>query len=843
MLNLIFTTLVWKKELLSKKTSLLIITGDESRQQKINELFIDERVVSTCAKDSKEAINLLKRVNFDCIISDTLIGQLDGWRLARMLRANLFLADCSIPFILISDTHCEHIAETTAAAFDIDKVIPQQQLCDLTQLVFSLAQKHELNTNLMSVLIVEDDPDIAELAERILKHNYCIEVAETGTQGLMAYRNKPFDIVLLDVQLPELNGMEVLDKIIQQNPTQAVVMMTAHGDTDMAEQLMIKGAVDFISKPFKAEQLRKVISIAAHRENYLISHAQFAEKVTTIQTNEEKYRQLYKTHNRLLNHLSTVVMELDVKGRILFTNQAWTELTGFEEAESRGQFLHEFAQSSGIVAQTSNLVENSINNVIEGQVQSQDIEFQIQNKYGELLWVEVILNDITNDSEIVGVTATIDNINDRKKAQLELSYLASHDTLTGLFNRHYFDSQLIQLAGSALDNGLTHTLLYLDLDRFKIINDTQGHHQGDTVLKDVAASLTGLKRCADIVCRIGGDEFALLLPQTDKDTAISLAQFICDTLHNGHYQFGDSLFQISVSVGVAVIDGSELQPEIYLQHADIALYVAKKRGRNLVHVFSPDDKDSEDFQLSANWVQMLQKAIFDDQLVLHFQPVVHSSNQDVAYFEALVRLDIDGRLIFPGEFIPAIERAEDMTLLDHQVVSKAIYMMSVNEVLDKVAINLSAQAFGDERLLPLIQKLLNKYNVKAERIIFEVTESASLTNLAATQSMISKLMDLGCEFSIDDFGTGFSTFSYLKELPANCVKIDGSFVKDMLHNPIDMALVKAICDIAKALNKTTVAEFVENEATLIKLQDLGVDYLQGYHISRPQSIENIKVNF
>jgi diguanylate cyclase (GGDEF)-like protein len=408
-----------------------------------------------------------------------------------------------------------------------------------------------------------------------------------------------------------------------------------------------------------------------------------------------------------------------------------------------------------------------------------------------------------------------------------------------LYNRHYFDTQLNRLCDSSLHGGKVHTLLYIDLDHFKVVNDTQGHQQGDIILKEVAKSLNSFKREVDIICRIGGDEFAILLPNTNCEQAKRTAQNICDMLQQGHYKFGDRVYRISGSIGISEINGSESTPENYLQQADIALYVAKNRGRNLVHVFSKEDKDSEDFQVSVHWMHILRQAIIDDNLILHFQPVIHAKDKTVAYYEALVRLRIDEKLVMPNEFIPALERVEDIKLLDHQVISKAIYMMSVHISLRKVAINLSAQAFSDERLLPLVKEKLTQYDVEPNRIIFEVTESASLTNLSATQSMIQALMELGCEFSIDDFGTGFSTFSYLKQLPANCVKIDGSFVKDMLKNPIDMALVKAICEVAKALNKTTVAEFVENEDTLIALRKLGVDYLQGYHISRPRDIHDL----
>lgn len=823
---------------MSSKISALIITNSSDRQEQIEKILAEVSGSLTFAQDSAEAISVLKEENFDVIISDTDIGQLDGWRLARMLRANLFKSQAVTPFILITNTHCEHIAETTASAFAIDNVVSEDNLDYLTQLVIAVRDKSNKQSNLISILIVEDDPDIAELSQRILKQSYHIEHAATGTEAIEKYESRNFDIVLLDVQLPEMSGSEVLNKIMQHNPSQAVVIMTAHGGTDLAEQLMVNGAVDFIPKPFKAEQLRKVVSIAAHRENYLISNAQFAEKVQTIQKREEQYRQLSETHTRLLDHLSTVVMELDLDGRIIFTNKAWTKLTGFTDEETNGRYLAPFAFNKS--PRTINLINYHIENIMDGKSRFREIEFQIEHKSNEPLWVEVILNDITKNGEVVGITATIDNIDDRKKAEIKLNHLASHDTLTDLFNRHYFDEQLTKLAESSLQKGEIHSLLYLDLDHFKVINDTQGHHQGDIMLKEVALKIANIKRDSDVICRIGGDEFALLLPKTDKENATRIAKNICNTLQQGHYQFDDRIYKISGSIGIAEINGSEPLPETYLQQADIALYVAKRRGRNLVHIFTTDDRDSEDFKVSVHWVHTLQKAIFNDQLILHFQPVIHAKSREIAYFEALVRLQIDGNIIMPGEFIPALERAEDMNLLDHQVISKAFYMMSVHKTLSKVAINLSAQAFSDERLLPLIQEKLLQFNVKPQQIIFEVTESASLSNLAATQQMISKLMELGCEFSIDDFGTGFSTFSYLKQLPANCVKVDGSFVKDMVENPIDRALVGAICEVAKALNKTTVAEFVEDEATLVELQKMGVDYLQGYHISRPQNIQDLE---
>jgi diguanylate cyclase (GGDEF)-like protein/PAS domain S-box-containing protein len=820
-----------------QQLTILLVTSDAAVKHRILRLTEQEQYLLSYAKDSAQAITTLKHTAIDLIICDTHIGQLDGWRLARMVRAQLFKCHKSTPFMLLTQTYCEHIAETTAIAFAIDKVVAKDKLEVLPEFLQQFESAKLPKPYVLSVLVVEDDPDIAELTCRILKSNYKVDIEMTGAGGLARYKASTYDIVLLDVQLPEMSGAQVLHEIMQLNPNQAVVIMTAHGGTDLAEQLMIEGAVDFVTKPFKAEQLRKVISIAAHRENYLISNEQFEEKVLTIKRSEDEYRQLSQTHERLLDHLATVVMELGLDGQIVFANRAWNTLTGYSLEEVESEYLALFAYCKAGRAQT--LMNYHLKNIIGGQASSAEMEFELKHKSGRPIWVKAVFNNIEKNGQIVGVTASIDNIDDRKKAEIQLSHLASHDTLTDLYNRHYFDTQLNRLCDSSLHGGKVHTLLYIDLDHFKVVNDTQGHQQGDIILKEVAKSLNSFKREVDIICRIGGDEFAILLPNTNCEQAKRTAQNICDMLQQGHYKFGDRVYRISGSIGISEINGSESTPENYLQQADIALYVAKNRGRNLVHVFSKEDKDSEDFQVSVHWMHILRQAIIDDDLILHFQPVIHAKDKTVAYYEALVRLRIDEKLVMPNEFIPALERVEDIKLLDHQVISKAIYMMSVHISLRKVAINLSAQAFSDERLLPLVKEKLTQYDVEPNRIIFEVTESASLTNLSATQSMIQALMELGCEFSIDDFGTGFSTFSYLKQLPANCVKIDGSFVKDMLKNPIDMALVKAICEVAKALNKTTVAEFVENEDTLIALRKLGVDYLQGYHISRPRDIHDL----
>lgn len=823
---------------MNESLTLLLVSTSQSRREKIEKTINRAQVFTVIStSNSTEAIKVLKTQRIHFIVSEIDIGSVDGWRLSRMVRSNIYDSAPDVPFVLITSTYCERIAETTARVFEIDAVVPFERLQMLSGALSNAFSSDIKREDKLPVLVIEDTEDTADLVKRILRRNFDTDIAYNGKDGIALFREKRYAIILLDVMLPGMNGYEVLEVILSERPQQTVVVMTAHGNMDMAEELMMIGASDYIQKPFHAEQLRKVCEIAAQRQDFMVSNAQFAEKVKALEASEESYRSLSQAHSKLLNHLSTVILELDRQGDIHFLNQAWQNLTGYSVADSLTQPFVRFICPSH--EEREGVFVDTLEDMYKGRIESCTLEFKLLHKNAKDIWVEGRFDVTRGQDEIVGITATIDNITGRKEAELRLQHLALHDTLTGLHNRYFFDGELNRVASLSSRNNSIHCLLYIDLDHFKVINDTQGHQQGDMVLKEVANTLSRRLRESDLLCRIGGDEFAVLLFDTDLETAANIAQEVCSRIVQGHYQFGDRIYKISCSIGISRIDGSSKDAHEYLKQADIALYVAKKRGRNLVHCYSHEDKESDDFKNSIEWAHKLQEAIINDNIVMHFQPVIDIRTEEVAYFEALVRLTMDGKMIFPGQFIPALERAEDIHLLDHQVVSKTIWMLSEYPCLEKVAINLSAQAFSDERLLPIIESKLEKYDVSPQRVIFELTESASLTNLTATQRMISRLTEMGCEFSIDDFGTGFSTFAYLKELPANSVKIDGSFVKDMLNDPIDMALVKAIREVAHSLDKKSVAEFVENKAILDRLSEIGVDYAQGYHISKPLPIEEI----
>ncbi|KMT65757.1 EAL domain-containing protein [Catenovulum maritimum] len=821
---------------MSRLIKLLLVNSHAEHRESIAKLVLETEVFQLVeVQTGEQAINVLREQRIECIITDIDIDGFDGWRLARMVRAGIFQCDAQVPIIIIASTWCEHIAETTAREFTVNRLLSFEEKHKLPSILADALSSKIEHSSKVPLLVIEDNEEIQEIVSRILGNRFEIELASNGEDGFKLWLEKRHQIVLLDVMLPGISGEEVLTKILNESASQAVIIMTAHGTMEMAEKLIIQGAADFITKPFRAEPLRRVCEIASRREDFMISNKQFADKVKSLREKELEYKKISEAHQQLLDSMTTAVLELNELGKIHFYNKAWAELTGYTESEIENKdFLHFICPE---FEQEHNLVEDTIKDLFNNTISQCTLEFKIKHKKNLDIWMEARLSAAKQNDGSTFITLTLDDITKRKTIETKLEHLALHDTLTNLHNRYYFDTELSRLTHLSNRGEGPHALLYIDLDHFKIINDSQGHHQGDIVLKEVSKTIKSRLRKSDLLCRIGGDEFAVLVTFTSLTQAKELADEICEVVKLGHYQFDGQVYKLSCSIGVTSINGEAESAHEYLKQSDIALYVAKHKGRDLVHIYSDTDKDSEKLRDTIEWIHELQQAIANDNIVLHFQPVMKIKDYSFAYFEALVRLNINGELVYPNSFIPALERAEDIKLLDHQVVAKSISMLAEYPDLKRIAINLSAHAFSDEKLSPLISQKIQQYQVDPKRIIFELTESASLTNLSATMRMIKELNQLGCGFSIDDFGTGFSTFSYLKQLPAKSVKIDGSFVQDMKSDPIDVALVRAIKDIAQSLGKVSVAEFVEDRETLEMLAEIGVDYAQGYYIAKPQPIE------
>jgi len=816
----------------------LLILQHESNRNRVADKLQTNGFSVLQATNSIDAVEILRVSQIDLVITEVDIGNVDGWRLSRLIRSGIFSSNKNLPILLVTENHCERIAETTARMFDINRVISYQELELVVEVVEQVILDQGNLNKAQNILVIEDTEDTATLVQRMLKNKFAIDIAFDGISGLKAYKSKHYHIVLLDIMMPGMSGDEVLDVIMTHNPKQVVIAMTAHGTIDLAEIMLVKGAADYIQKPFRAEQLRKVCDIAAKREDFLVSNEQFAAKVNALKSEQKKYDSLSKSHYRVLDSLNSIVIELTSSGRISFLNKAWYQSTEFMVSESIGQLFTDFIHESSF--QAKQYLKESFTDLLSGNISQDHIELKLNKKSGDFFWCEINISPYFDDEHVlIGISGTIDDISVRKKADQRLKHVALHDTLTGVHNRYYFDKELKNIASSAARTHIVHSLLYLDLDHFKVINDSQGHHQGDLVLKEIARLLSERTRSSDVLCRIGGDEFAILLTNTPVTEAKKAAIEICRVITESSFRFAEQVYKVSCCIGLSVVDGKAISTDLYLQQADLAMYAAKEKGRNRVHVFTEDDKITEELKQSFEWSQKLQKALLADDIVLHFQPIMDLATRKIESYEALVRLIVDDKMIYPNDFIPSLEKAEEMNLLDRHVIDKALSLMQQHAVLKRVAINLSAQAFTDDRLFSFIADKLVEYEIEPSLVIFELTESASLSNITGTQRMVNRLNELGCHFSIDDFGTGFSTFAYLKQIPAGSVKIDGSFVKDMLKNTVDAVLVKAIHETAHALGKTTVAEFVEDEATLEKLAELGVNYAQGYFIGKPVDIKLI----
>ena len=450
---------------------------------------------------------------------------------------------------------------------------------------------------------------------------------------------------------------------------------------------------------------------------------------------------------------------------------------------------------------------------------------------GGCLGAAVVLRDSTSARSLAG----------------QMAHLAAHDALTDLINRQEFERRLAGcLEGDAAQAG--HALLYLDLDQFKVVNDTCGHAAGDQLLRQVAGLLRAIVRQADDLARLGGDEFGVLLRDCAPAPALRVAEKLRNALADSHFAWADRSFALSASIGLAHFGASEAAPQV-LSNADAACFIAKDKGRNRIHVHDRSDEDTERRRGELDWASRIDGALAENRFVLYGQRIAPvEARPGNGHYELLVRMrDVNGDLVPPGAFLPAAERYGLMPAIDRWVVRNAFATLAAARARGalqlRFSINLSAASLNDEAFLPFLQARFDEHAIPHAQVGFEVTETAAIANFASTARMIDALRDLGCRFSLDDFGSGMSSFAYLKHLRVDYLKIDGAFVKDIATDRADAAMVEAIHRVAQALGLETIAEFVEDDAILERLRAIGVHYAQGYGIHAPQPLTTILARY
>jgi diguanylate cyclase (GGDEF)-like protein len=414
-----------------------------------------------------------------------------------------------------------------------------------------------------------------------------------------------------------------------------------------------------------------------------------------------------------------------------------------------------------------------------------------------------------------------------------LSYLATHDPLTKLSNRAAF-MEMLRNSIQAAREGVCGALLYIDLDNFKLINDSLGHAAGDRVLVDIAAVLKQSVRRHDVAFRLGGDEFGILLRNVHLLEAKAISERIRSRIEAFVFSDSGKTFTVGASTGIAVIDGTVSCEEV-MAFADAACYSAKALGRNRIEVYGINDGLIAELRYQQPRAAEIKEALGKQRLEIVFQPIVDLQTANPDLYEVLVRLPNNGTLLLPGTFLPTAERFRLMPEIDRQVISKALPHLSANQALH-LAINLSGQSFGDETLPDFIEASFKIAGVEPRRAIFEITETALISNMPSARTMMRQLRAAGFRFALDDFGAGFSSFSLLKDLVADYLKIDGSFIRDAENNRANWIFVEMMNDIAHRLKIKSIAEFVEHESTVNALREIGVDLAQGYFFGKPRSL-------
>ncbi len=704
----------------------------------------------------------------------------------------------------------------------------------------------ELLTGEIRILFVDDSPTIRVSYRRLLNtHGYITDTANSVAEALDKLKNHSYDLVITDYFMPNANGDELCRKI-RNNPATAHVavgILTGTYLDRVIKDSLDAGATECMFKN-EAEEL-------------------FLARVAAMSRTVLFQNSIDKERRRLEGILCSVgegVYGVDSSGVITFVNPMAKKILGWPMREvlvgkSAHLSFHHVKKDGRPLQQEQCLLQQAY--LSGDEVHNHETTFW--HASGNSVTVECSVVPLNTNNTRQGSVVAFSDISQRKKLEDELVWQANHDSLTKLYNRLFFEKNLNAEVQQLNRSNTLSALMYVDLDRFKYINDTAGHTAGDRLLIEVSRLLQTRVREADLLARVGGDEFAIILRNIDDDDLSTVCNTIHELLRANPFLYNGKSYPLNCSIGVAYIDNTTLSPEDALANADLACNIAKRHGRDQTHIYSPQSDEKIAMGLELGWSVRLREALQKNMFVAHYQPIVALA--DIAmdnlpeedgklwehilrdlpnmqhHYEVLIRLrGTDGEIIHPGAFLPTAERFNMMREVDRWMVTHALKELKRatsyrhNTVF---AINLSGVSVGDETLLPLIKNLIAEHNINPCAVIFEVTETAAISGLDEARLFIRELSALGCRFALDDFGSGFSSFAQLKHLNVDFIKIDGQLIQGIANNSVDRSIVASINDIAHALGKRTVAEYVQNVHVLRVLKDCGVDFVQGYYISRP----------
>jgi diguanylate cyclase (GGDEF)-like protein/PAS domain S-box-containing protein len=812
------------------------------------------------ALDFESALRLLQPDSDDLNIFDAVVL---GWpgesisgadRLIELLKKKSYT---SLPLLI-----CAHESETMPIAM-VDmrpntlflNWLEYRKSTDLIPLLLTAVKQTATNQNdkkpivqPIRVLFVDDSRTVQVKYKKLLtKNGYQADTAATVAEGYEKALASQFDIAIIDYFMPDATG----DTLCRQ--------LREHPATTSITTAIITGS--YLDKAIKQSLQAGAVECMFKNE----SDDLFLTRIDAMSRHIRAHKSIVKERELLGGILRSVgegVFGINSDGYISFVNPACRRILGYAPEDRligslAKQLLHNNENAESEIELASTLTSTGT------RVKARETLFS--HKSGSALPVECTVYPLTIEDKCEGSVVAFRDISERKLLEEELRWQATHDTLTKLFNRRYFEEQLNEEAERLKRSQESSALLYLDLDRFKYINDTAGHAAGDRLLVEISQQIRRRLRHTDLLARLGGDEFAIILRNVDRKSILSVAEEYREMLDHYLFVYNGKQYKVNGTIGIALFDkDSESAGEI-LANADIACHIAKGEGRNRTHLFVPDNDNKKAMDHDLGWSSRLHTALEEDQLVLHYQPILPlkyfppslmldtdepiykklltAIPEEQQINELLIRLDdpVWG-IVYPGAFLPTAERFNMMDRIDFWVVSAAVSKL---EHLQKqgykgmFTINLSGQTISNKPLIEDIEQIIINSLLDPQKIIFEITETSAVSNLMSATEMITRLSGLGCRFALDDFGSGFSSFSHLKNLPVDYIKIDGLFVRGVATDPSDRAIVQSMNDIAHSLGKKTVAEYVEDAAILRFLHESGVDYVQGHFVSKPIDINEI----
>lgn len=552
---------------------------------------------------------------------------------------------------------------------------------------------------------------------------------------------------------------------------------------------------------------------------------------------ERGLREVRERFESAFNNAPIGMALIATDGRWLQVNDALCRITGRTGEELKATTLRAITHPDDI-----DLDAQSLTQLLASQIPSYQVEKRYRHAWGHHVWVQVTSSIVSDEHRNpLYIVTQVQDISERKELAGRLEYVLDHDFLTGLLNRRQFEQELAKEAQRAARYNVPGAVLLIDIDNFKDVNDTFGHRAGDDVLKGVAGLLRQRLRHTDVVARIGGDEFAALLTQTDADRAQIVADEVVKALGRETAVLADQSIRITASVGVAMFDG--LTDVEVLAYADIAMYEAKESGRNQFVMYRPL-KGREQISSRLAEAEGIRSALEEDRLVLYCQPILDLRKNEISQYELLLRLPDEelGELLQPSAFLYRAERSGLIQAIDAWVVRRAIAMIAAHARAGRrlvLNVNLSGKSIGDPKLAALTEDAMAAAGIDPAQLIFELTETAAISNIEEAKAFAIRLHGQGFRFALDDFGAGFGSFYYLKSFPFDFIKIDGEFVRGLTTNPMNQLVISAIVSIARGMGKKTVAEFVADEESARLLLNLGVDFAQGYHIGVPRPISEV----